>query len=235
MPTVPTIIFDADDTLWHNMNLFADTHERFTRLLSAYFSDAAELVERLEATERRNIEHFGYGVKGFTLSMIETAVEVTGGRVGGEEIKRIIGFGKEMLGAPVQLLPGVQETVEALAGRYPLAVITKGDLLNQEAKVARSGLASHFDFVEVVSEKDADSYARLFERHGVEAASVVMVGNSMKSDIEPVLTLGGKAVHIPYAITWVHELKAVSEELTESGRFRRLEAMHELPTLLLDW
>jgi putative hydrolase of the HAD superfamily len=189
----------------------------------------------LEATEYKNIQHFGYGVKGFTLSMIETAIEITDGHIKGCDINKILDMGKSMLAAPVALLDGVADTLKELSEEYPLAVITKGDLMNQETKVARSGLAELFRFVEVVSEKHAASYAAIFEQYGLEAKSVTMVGNSLKSDVLPVLELGARAVHIPYALTWVHEEAELSETIATSNRFRALRRMSELPELLRSW
>lgn len=230
-----TIIFDADDTLWHNMNVFSDTHRQFADLLKPYFADGDALQAQLEATEYRNIQHFGYGVKGFTLSMIETAIEVTQGAIDAGSIAQIVEMGKAMLAAPVDLLPGVAETISAVSAHYDVGVITKGDLLNQEAKVARSGLAEHFRFIEVVSEKDPETYAKLFERHGVLPENVIMVGNSLKSDVLPVLRLGGRAVHIPYVLTWVHEEAELPAEFAQEQCFRRLESIRELPPVLASW
>jgi Predicted hydrolase (HAD superfamily) len=230
-----TVIFDADDTLWHNMNVFSDTHAQFAAVLKPYFADAERLQDELEATEYRNIQHFGYGVKGFTLSMVETAIDVTEGRIDAASIREILEMGKAMLSAPVDLLPGVAETVQTLAERYPVGVITKGDLFNQETKIARSGLAELFQFVEVVSEKNPETYAKLFDRHQLEAANVTMVGNSLKSDVLPVLRLGGRAVHIPYELTWVHEEAELPEEFSSLDRFRALGSISDLPQLLASW
>ena len=230
-----TVIFDGDDTLWHNMNVFSDTHSQFAKVLEPYFPDGLALQSQLEATEYKNIQHFGYGVKGFTLSMIETAIEVTEGQVDAASIAQILELGKAMLAAPVDLLPGVESTIQRLAQRYPLGVITKGDLFNQETKIARSGLANYFQFVEVVSEKNPETYRRIFERHGLHPEEVIMVGNSLKSDIQPVLELGSYAVHIPYALTWVHEEAILPPELQSSSRFQTLDSMTALPPLLAEW
>ncbi|MEM8868459.1 MAG: HAD family hydrolase [Verrucomicrobiota bacterium] len=235
MESNPALVFDADDTLWHNMNLFVDTHERYAKLLDPFFPDAAALEEHLNETERKNIEHFGYGVKGFTLSMIETAVEVTGGQVSGAAIKEIIQLGREMLDAPVELLPGVEKTIQTLTQTYILGVITKGDLLNQEAKVARSGLAEYFDFVEVVSEKNPETYARTLARHDLVAEEIIMVGNSLKSDVMPILELGGRVVHIPYPVTWIHEHAVLPEALEQSDQFESISDMGELMALIENW
>lgn len=230
-----TVIFDADDTLWHNMNVFSDTHAQFAALLKPYFPNADVLQDRLEATEYRNIQHFGYGVKGFTLSMIETAIEVTNGAIDAASIHAILEMGKAMLAAPVELLPGVEEAITRIAEKYPVGVITKGDLFNQETKIARSGLAERFQFVEVVSEKKPETYATIFQRYQLSTEDVVMVGNSLKSDVIPVLTLGARAVHIPYALTWVHEEAELSEDFSTSDQFRTLKSIRELPELLANW
>jgi putative hydrolase of the HAD superfamily len=204
MPRFDLVAFDADDTLWHNETHFQSTQQRFRELLSAYHP-ADWIDARLYAAEKRNLAHFGYGVKGFVLSMIETTVELTEGRVSGHEVGRIIDWGREMLSAPVEVLPGVREAVAAVAETHRIAVVTKGDLLDQEAKLARSGLGELFSAFEVVSEKDAKTYAAVMRRLGVEPGRFVMVGNSVRSDVLPVLEAGGAAVHVPYPLTWAHE------------------------------
>ena len=184
--SIETVGFDGDDTLWHNETLFSMTQERFRALLADHVG-GDELDARLLATERENVAVYGYGVKGFTLSMIETAIEVTNGRVDGDTIYRILAFAKDQLNHPVELLPGVTDTLDALAGRYRLLLITKGDLFDQESKIARSGLAEVFDGIEVVAEKEPPTYERIVRRYGIESASLLMVGNSVKSDVLPVL------------------------------------------------
>ncbi|NNE67064.1 MAG: HAD family hydrolase [Pyrinomonadaceae bacterium] len=201
---INTVAFDADDTLWHNERIFLSAKEKYKALLARYH-EPAWIEERLDATEMRNIKHFGYGIKGFTLSMIETAVELTEGRVKGHEIKDIVGFAHEMLASPINLLEGVRETVESLHNNYRLMVITKGDLFDQETKIARSGLGDYFDEVEIVSEKTKGVYETVLSRHQVPKFEFVMVGNSLKSDVLPVLELGAKAVHVPYETEWFHE------------------------------
>ncbi len=219
--------FDADDTLWHNLTLFNRTEERFTRLLSRYHT-REWISQRLMATEAHNLEVFGYGVKGFTLSMIETAIELTEGRVQGHEIQQIIEFSKEMLSEPVELLEHAEEAVTRLSRSHRLMLVTKGDLFDQETKLARSGLADFFDAVEIVTEKDADTYQRILQKHRIDPQRFLMVGNSLKSDVFPVLALGGQAVHVPYHSTWEHE--TVSQpppngsdyvELKHLGKLRR--------------
>ena len=223
---IDLIAFDADDTLWHNETLFHATEEQFTAMLAGYHP-ADWVRERLLATEVKNLGHFGYGIKGFILSMIETAIELTEGRIAGAEISRIVNWGHEMLKAPVSLLDGVRETVESLAGSYRLMLLTKGDLFDQESKLARSGLGEHFGAVEIVSEKDARTYATIMRRHAVEPSRFLMVGNSVKSDVLPVLEAGGTAIHIPYVLTWAHERVTTEPE----GNFTRLDRITELP----DW
>lgn len=199
-----TIGFDADDTLWHNERFFQLTQSRFADLLAEHAA-ADHLAERLLAAERRNIDHYGFGVKGFVLSMIETAIEVTRSRVPASVISELIEAGHDMLAHPIELLPQVRETVAALAGRYRLVVITKGDLLDQERKLAQSGLGDLFDGVEIVSDKTPEVYAKVFARHGTGAAEGLMVGNSLKSDVLPMLNAGGWGVYVPHDLTFALE------------------------------
>lgn len=201
------IAFDGDDTLWENEPLYHEAQAAFRALLAPYGVDG-QADARLYATEMRNLRLFGYGAKAFTLSMIETAVELTDGRISGADVQRIIDTARAMLRRDIALLPGVAETLPALAAQTPLLLITKGDLLDQERKIARSGLAAHFTAVEIVSTKDADTYAAILARHGIAAERFLMVGNSLPSDILPVLALGGQGVHIPHAVTWAHETVA---------------------------
>jgi putative hydrolase of the HAD superfamily len=223
------IAFDADDTLWHNEPLYIDIQTRFKELLSAYHSPEW-IDQKLFDTEMRNLKHFGYGIKGFTLSMIETAVELSEGRISGSEIQTIIDFAREMLGTRLELMDHVEETLEELSQSYPLMVITKGDLLDQEAKIANSGLAKYIHTVEVVSHKTRQSYTAILSRHNIEPKRFLMVGNSLKSDILPVLELSGKAVYIPYALTWTHE-NNIDHELPKYGYYQ-LEHMGLLPKLV---
>ena len=192
---ITTIGFDADDTLWHNETIFEEVHRKYRALL-ARWHDAAAVDRALFATEMRNLELFGYGIKGFTLSAIETAIELTGGKISGEELRELINHAKDMLEHPVELLEGVAGIVPALAATHRLLIITKGDLRDQERKIAKSGLSAHFHHIEIVSEKNRETYARILHRHAVEPAQFLMVGNSLKSDILPVLDLGGHAAHV---------------------------------------
>jgi putative hydrolase of the HAD superfamily len=223
---ISTIAFDADDTLWHNERIFIGAKEKYKCLLAKYH-DPEWIEERLDATESRNIRHFGYGVKGFTLSMIETAVELTEGRITGNEIKDIIGYARDMLDAPIEMLKGAVETVEELSATHRLLVITKGDLFDQEAKISRSGLGDLFDEVEIVAEKTVGVYERITRRHSIEVASFLMVGNSLRSDILPVLEIGGHAVHVPYETEWFHE--RVEDGELRGKEFGRIVDLSELP------
>lgn len=222
---VTTIGLDADDTLWHNENLFRLTQERFCELL-ADAADAEITMARLAEVEHRNLRLYGYGVKGFTLSMLETAMEITGGEAPGRIVREILAVGREMLGHPVEPLSGVDEALNRLSERYRLVLITKGDLLHQEQKLAASGLGDFFSAVEIVSEKDAGTYERVFARHGSGAAQAVMCGNSMRSDILPALDAGAHAAHVPYPLTWAHEL---ADAPRDEARFAALETIADLP------
>jgi putative hydrolase of the HAD superfamily len=222
------IAFDADDTLWHNERLYVAAQERFTQLLAQYH--APEWIrERLYQTETRNLQHFGYGIKAFALSMLESAVELTEGRLSGQDVKALIDLAREMLSAEVELLAHVGKVIPKLAASYQLMVITKGDLLDQETKIAKSGLGRYFQHVEVVSQKTRETYARLLKKHTVAPERFLMVGNSIPSDILPVLELGGSAIHIPYEITWQHEVAGLPNG--QPG-FYALEHMGQLPALL---
>lgn len=205
MAQLKTIAFDADDTLWVNEPIFTNTRLRFEELLSHYLNIDENLESELYEVEKRNLKLFGYGIKGFILSMIESGLELTGYELSGKDIQSIIDLGKEMLIHPIEVLPGIQETLEALKSSYQLMIITKGDLWDQENKIARSGLADHFDIVEIVSEKDAKTYRELLERNQVKIEEFLMIGNSLKSDILPICELGGRAIHVPFHDTWTHE------------------------------
>lgn len=225
---ITTVAFDADDTLWHNERFFRLTQDRFAGLLADY-APRADLEQRLLAAERRNLGQYGFGIKGFVLSMIETAIEVTAGRVPARVIGELIGAGQEMLGHPIELLPHAGDTVRALAGRYRIVLITKGDLLDQERKLAQSGLGEAFDAVEIVSHKTPEVYGAIFARHGGAPEQAMMIGNSLKSDVLPVLAIGGWAVHVPHALTWALEQDAVP---TEHARFRAIADLGALDALL---
>jgi len=198
------IAFDADDTLWHNETLYARAQAILWMLLAPY-SDEESARQALYETEMRNLRLYGYGIKGFALSMIETAIQASRGRIGAAEIAQLIDLAQEMLEAPVELLEGVAEVVPALAVACRLMLVTKGDLRDQEVKLARSGLAPHFWQVEIVREKSAEVYRTLLGKHVIAPERFLMVGNSLRSDVLPVVEIGGNAVHIPYHITWEHE------------------------------
>jgi putative hydrolase of the HAD superfamily len=202
--SIEVVAFDADDTLWHSEIHFVRAEAKFVELLSPWASPA-ETSERLLKMEQSNLGLFGYGMKGFTLSMVETALEVSGGQVSQASISEVIRWGKDMLAHSVELIDDVAETVAAVGEVYRLVLITKGDLSHQESKVARSGLDHHFESVQVVSEKTPATYAAIVTRLGIEPHEFVMVGNSIRSDIEPVLAIGGAAVHVAYEHTWSHE------------------------------
>ena len=227
MPTCDLVLgFDADDTLWHNETIFEKVHERYRALLAQYH-DAATVDRTLFATEMRNLELYGYGVKGFTLSAIETAIQLTGGKIRADEIQQLIELGRAMLEHPVELLDGVAETLATVGVSHRVLLITKGDLRDQERKLAKSGLAPHFERVEIVSEKNEETYAGILRRHAIAAERFLMVGNSLKSDIVPVLAIGGAAAFVPYHLTWAAE--RVEEVPPADGRFFRLKSLRELP------
>jgi putative hydrolase of the HAD superfamily len=229
---VQLIAFDGDDTLWHNETIFSVSQERFEAMLAPY-ADGAHLHARLLDTERENVQLFGYGIKGFTLSMIETAIEVTDGRVTAKEIAALLDLGKGMLRHPTELLDGAREAIEWAATVAPVVLITKGDLFDQESKLARSGLGELFDAVEIVSEKDDARYQRVLQQHGVEPDAFVMVGNSMKSDILPVVRIGARAVHVPYHVTWA--LEVVDDADVPASGWWRIDHLDELPALFSSW
>ena len=223
-----TVGFDADDTLWHNERFFRLTQDRFAALLAEHV-DTADLEARLLAAERRNLGHYGFGVKGFTLSMIETAIEVTDGRVPNSVLAELLAAGREMLAHPIELLPHAREAVEAVADRYRVVLITKGDLLHQERKLAQSGLGELFDAVEIVSDKTPEVYARIFARHGSGAERALMVGNSLKSDVIPPILAGGWGVHVPHGEAWAIEH---AEAPATHARFRALPDLGALADLV---
>jgi putative hydrolase of the HAD superfamily len=232
MDTGRWIGFDADDTLWHNESIFEKAHERYFELLAKYH-DSPAVEKALFATEGRNIGLYGYGIKGYMLSAIETAIDLTEGKIGTTELREILALGRGMMNHPVELLDGALEALERLAPSYRLLLITKGDLRDQERKVAKSGLARCFAAIEIVSEKNAGTYERILERHSIAPSAFLMVGNSVKSDILPVLALGGAGVHVPYRITWGHEEAEAPAEGT--GRFFKAASLRELPGIVERW
>jgi putative hydrolase of the HAD superfamily len=228
MTIFDVIAFDADDTLWHSESLYAAAQEEYRRLLAPYAE--TELIDRvLHQTEIQNLAVYGYGVKGFALSMIEAALELSQRQITGREIQRVLDLAKQMLSTDVELLEGVAEVIAQLAETYPLMLITKGDLAHQEAKIEQSGLKSYFRSIEIVTDKTPQSYAALLARH-IAPERFLMIGNSLRSDILPVLEIGGQAVHVPYAITWAHEHVDVPPD--QQGRYHELEHIGQLPSLV---
>lgn len=224
-----TIAFDADDTLWHNERGFQETQARFTQLL-ADWTEPNDLMARLLTAERRNLPIYGFGIKGFVLSMVETAIDVTGGEVPAAIISELLVMGNAMLADPVELLDGAQETIEAIKPMAEILLITKGDLLDQERKVAHSGLAHLFDRIEIVSDKTTSVYSHIFASH--DTPQQMMVGNSIKSDIIPALEAGLWAVHVPHELTWEYEQ---AEPPINHRHFRKiptLRSLHDLVTTL---
>jgi putative hydrolase of the HAD superfamily len=222
--TVTTIGLDADDTLWHNETVFRLTQARFKELLAPW-SDPETVEAGLAAAEQRNLKIYGYGAKGFTLSMLETALEVTEGRAPSSVLGEILASGREMMRHPVEPLPGVHDALEALSQRAKLVLVTKGDLFHQESKLAASGLGDFFHGVEIVSEKTPDTYRRVFDRHGAGPEQAVMAGNSVKSDVLPALEAGAWAALIPYPLVWAHE---AADAPADHPRYRELAALGDL-------
>ncbi len=228
MSPIDVIAFDADDTLWHNESLFQETQVRLAEILDHY-APHAEVMARLHETESNNIKLFGYGIKGFTLSMVETAIQISKQKISAADIHEIVMMGKAMLDSPLELMSGVEQVLEKLGADRPLILITKGDMLDQRNKIDNSGLADHFAEIEVVSEKDSATYLDLFERFGVAPERVIMVGNSLPSDVLPVLALDGYAVHIPYHVTASIEQ---TDEEPDHPKFFHLDHIADLPALI---
>lgn len=223
--------FDGDDTLWRSEDYYRQAEEDFEHILSAYIDlGDSRTQQHLLAVERRNLKIFGYGVKGMTLSMLEAAIELTEERISARDLHRVIEIGRATLQHPVELIPGMREAVEQIAGRYEIVLITKGDLFHQEAKIAQSGLADLFHRVEIVSEKDPPTYARVLRELGTTPDAFVMVGNSLRSDIAPVIELGGWGVHMPYHVTWAHE--AEHSVLDGEPRLVTVELPAQIPAAL---
>lgn len=222
---IDLICLDADDTLWHNMRFFAAAEQAFADLVAPYADDTAARA-RMEAVEIRNLKRYGYGAKSFTLSMIETALELAGDALPAAHVARILDIGRTLLDHPVELLDGIGETVAALADRAKLVLVTKGDLLHQEVKLAASGLGQLFTGVEIVSDKQADTFVRVFHRYGCAPDRAVMAGDSMRSDILPALEAGAWGAFIPQPLAWSHEAAATP---ADHPRFRQLARLADLP------
>jgi putative hydrolase of the HAD superfamily len=222
------IAFDADDTLWHNEPFYSKAKLQFIEILAAY-APYETIEPRLDAVELRNLQDFGYGIKSFVLSMVEAAVDISAGRVTGSEIQAIVDIARRMLRADLELFEHVHETLAALAGQYPLMLITKGDQFEQELKIKRSGVDHYFHSIEIIGDKDSRSYRLLLAKYNLDPGRFLMVGNSLRSDILPVLELGGVAVYIPYEHTWSHEN---SEFTSEPKAYYELENIGQLPALV---
>jgi putative hydrolase of the HAD superfamily len=231
MQDIRLVGFDGDDTLWRSEDYYRSAEKQYEEIVGRYVDlhDARTLRHLLEV-ERRNLAIFGYGVKGMTLSMIEAAIELTEGRISARDLQQVIEIGRLTLQHPVELLDGIREAVSAIAANWPVVLITKGDLFHQESKIAASGLADLFPRIEIVSEKDPQTYARVLAEFGIAAPQFVMVGNSLRSDIEPVVRLGGWGVHVPYALTWAHEAEHGLAEAHE--RVLSVETAAQLPATI---
>jgi putative hydrolase of the HAD superfamily len=225
---IKVIAFDGDDTLWVNETFYRESEKKFYVLLTDYISEA-EAEKELFDTEMKNLELYGYGTKGFMLSMIETAIRVTKGNITSSVISQIIEIGKQQIEKPVELLDGVHDVLQKLKTTYKVIIATKGDLLDQQRKLKKSGLADVFDHIEIMSDKQEADYRDLIKRLGIEPENFLMVGNSLKSDVLPVLVAGGKAIHIPFHTTWVHELTVNGDgEII----YKELENIKEILNLL---
>ena len=214
---IPVIAFDADDTLWHNEHFYSNTKQKFIDLLTKYQNDD-HISDTLDELEEKNIRYYGYGIKSFTLSMIEASIQLTNGEIRGDDVNKIIDFSKEMMEEELQLLEGVKETLDALFSKFPLMMITKGDLFEQHRKIARSGIDHYFDIIEVVADKNFEIYRNLLKTHNINPARFLMIGNSLRSDIHPVVKLGANAVYVPYQNTWSHE-NQLEEKLDQKDYF----------------
>jgi putative hydrolase of the HAD superfamily len=219
--------FDADDTLWRSEDYYRAAQAEFERIIAGYV-DLDDVHHRLYAVESRNLAVFGYGAKGMTLSMLEAAIAITGAAISAGDLQRILQIGKSILRHPVELLPGIREAVAEIARDHEVVLITKGDLIHQEAKVRESGLADLFPRIEIVSEKDPATYARVLSEFDLEPGHFAMIGNSLRSDIVPVLELGGWGVYMPYHVTWAHEAEATLPPAL-AGRMAQVQAPAELP------
>lgn len=226
--TVKIIGFDADDTLWVNEPFYQDVEKEFCQILKPYRSEKETSAE-LFKTEMQNLEIYGYGAKGFILSMVETALRETNGKITPEEINSILETGKTLLTMPIQLLDEVEEVLQKLQGRYKLILVTKGDLLDQEQKLIKSGLSRYFHHIEIMSDKHENNYKKLLAHLEIEPHQFLMVGNSVKSDILPVINIGAKAIHVPFEVTWQHEN---NHEVADSESFITVSEISEILNLL---
>ena len=228
MNEIQIVCFDADDTLWHNEPYFLEAQQNFWHMMEDFLPAHASGAE-LNRTEVQNIELYGYGIKAFILSMIEAAIRISEGRITAKGVETIINFGKKMLDKPVELLPGVEEVLKALYGNYKLVVATKGDLLDQERKLVKSGLADYFHHIEIMSDKTEPEYEKLIRHLDISPEQFLMIGNSLRSDVLPVLNVGGHAIHVPYHTTWAHE--QIDFEIKHDN-FHEMDSLADLPDLL---
>jgi putative hydrolase of the HAD superfamily len=226
---ISLIAFDADDTLWHNEHLYTQAKEKFCALLSL-FGTPDEIRQQLDVIEEQNVLNYGYGIKSFTLSMVETAMSISQGCIAIEALQFILQMGKDMLSAELLFLDHVETTLAQLSENYPLMMITKGDTFEQQKKIERSGLAGYFRYIEIVANKNPATYQRLFDQHAIDPRQVLMVGNSLRSDILPVLEIGGQAVYIHYESTWSHE--HVDEATRSRYQYFEIDHMGDLPALV---
>jgi len=211
---IKVIAFDADDTLWVNETYFRDVEHKFAQLLSAYETENT-IDQELFKMEMKNLPTYGYGIKGFMLSMVESAIELSNGKISNKVLSEIIELGKEMISMPVELLEGIEEVLGQLSKKYRLLVLTKGDLLDQERKLEKSGLTKYFHHVEVMSDKKEKNYKDLLAHLEINVNEFLMIGNSLKSDVLPIINIGGKAIHVPFHTTWQHETVSPHEETDE--------------------
>jgi len=225
---IKVVAFDADDTLWANEPYFLETEHKFCELLEDFLPQHS-VSQELFRTEMQNLSLYGYGIKGFMLSMVETALRVSNKTLNLDIIEKTIGFGKELLEKPIEMLDGVEEVLQSLSGKYKLVVATKGDLLDQERKLKKSGIEHYFHHVEIMSEKQETDYEKLIKHLDIPANQFLMIGNSIKSDVLPVLAIGGHAVHVPYHTTWAHEK---TEHHVEHPNFRTMELIKDILPLL---
>ncbi len=230
MPRLEAIGFDADDTLWHHERYFEQTTARYAELMAPY-ADSKALIDHLHATEKRNVKRYGFGVKGFMLSMVETAIEITSGNVPANVIKDVLAAGGDMLVHPVEPFPGVEATLSALTADYTLILITRGDLFDQERKLEASGLSKYFDAIEIVSDKTPPVYRRIFSRHGEGASRAMMIGNSMRADVVPAIEAGAWGVHVPSDHVWALDLH---DDPADTSRFRRFGKLPEILPLIAE-
>jgi putative hydrolase of the HAD superfamily len=226
--TIKVIGFDADDTLWVNEPFYQEVEREFCRIMKPYLTEA-DTSKELFITEMQNLEIYGYGAKGFILAMIETALRVTGGKINSYEISCILDIGKTLLTMPIQLLDGVENVLQELQGKYKLILATKGDLLDQERKLQKSGLIGYFHHIEIMSDKHENNYKKLLSHLDIQAHEFLMVGNSVKSDILPVLNIGAKAIHVPFEVTWQHE---THHESSENHDFIAISSIGEILKLV---